>query len=309
MSAVELERRVVELEESSKGLRQDCDDYRRMAFEADLRLRSFTSTLAETLRAESAEMRETVRQVTDAVAEDKANRSAQLQQIEAQLKESMRADMSTVAAEVAQQSTPLFAEHAERIEAAEVALDLESSMRQMLARDHAEERERTLGALQHASGECQELRGLMENHEDQQEKLLVLVERQSAALAELRQQQKAQGESQQGFTDWCTEQQELQAAQRGALDEHILVSATAHAQLRSEAQAEVARALAATKEVQTEARMMQVSVVQQVEGRLEQKLRPVTEAAAKLQTEVEHTLETRCVQREYGESTFATPLR
>jgi hypothetical protein len=68
-SASPLELRVAELEEASRVMRQDCEDYRCLAYEADLRLRSVVDSLGQEMRAEAAVTREAVRRVAEVAAE------------------------------------------------------------------------------------------------------------------------------------------------------------------------------------------------------------------------------------------------
>jgi hypothetical protein len=188
MDVAELLRRVEDLEESGDNLRQDCDDYRRMAYESDLRLRDLVTRLGDSLRSEGSALRETVERVAALVDTDQAGRGTELQRLEARLAQQVQAGTNRLEGQAAQQLTPLLAEHAARIEANEVTFELQASMQQLALEKQAGSISQLSTKLDKVAHQQLELETAIESAVGASGDLFALVEQQAEAQAETREQ-------------------------------------------------------------------------------------------------------------------------
>ena len=292
-----LERRVGELAATCATLRSDCADSRRLAYDADLRLRTHVSQVEETLRASLGDL-----QLGESLSRERTE--AQLEQLVASLGARVQADLRASQGQLRAEAVRNAAAQAERVEALEVGVEIRTAMQAVAldrletkaaqqAAQQAEDATRLLDALTRNNEQHAQATGLLRGHWERRENILAAVEAQADALAKLRRQQ-------QGAV-----QEQVQAARvseglrseieqvRASVDEERSAWTAGYAQLQREAKGESARLERCCGAVGKEARLMQVSMIQQTERQIEMQVEPLRAESLALRTELQTTLEER----------------
>ena len=308
-SAELLQRRVEALEQQCGALRADCDDYRRLAYDADLKLRTKLTQAEEAqrgaARAQGASLREEVARLERCLEEERAARTEQLEELAASLGELVQADLRKSAEQLRAESAATAAEHATRIEALEVSTELERSLQHVAltrlgdetarhAARHAEDSQRLLNALTRSNAQHAQATALLQGHWDRRENILAAVEKQGEALAAARAWQEDQElEWQKAERVAAALRSEIEAVAASVTEERTAWTAGQET-LRREARAEATRQGLLCEEVGKEARLMQVSLITQLERKLEAGFAPIREENAAAQTAISN----RCTTTE-----------
>jgi hypothetical protein len=303
-----LEGKVRELAEALAGLQSDCQDYRRLAYDADLRLRTHVSqveeTLRDALRQEGVKLRSKLEEMGEALVQEQSGRTQQLEQLAGELGELVQGDLRENGERLRADLMQNARAHAERVEALEVSSELQRTMHAVAlermeakAAQQAEQLAKDSGLLLDALTRNNEQHAratdLLKRHWERRENILAAIETQSEALAKLGRQQQAavQQQVEAGHATEVLRSEILEV--RASVVEQRTDWAQEQERLRREARAESARLERRCEAVGKETRLMQVSVIQQLDRKLELLVEPLQEESAALRTELQTTLDQR----------------
>jgi hypothetical protein len=303
-----LEGKVRELAATCATLQSDCLDSRRLAFDADLRLRTHVSQVEESLRAalqtEGVKLRTGMAELGESLVAEQAKRTEQLEQLTGNLGELVQTDLRETGERLRADLMRNAGAHAERVEALEVSSELQRAVQAVAlermeakAAEQAEQLANDSGMLLDALTRNNEQHArateLLRGHWERRENILAAVEAQSEALAALgrRQQAAVQGqvEAARATDDLRAELVEL----RSSIGEERTARSEGQEALRREARGESARLERRCEAVGKETRLMQVSVIQQLDRKLEMLVEPLQQESAALRKELETTLDER----------------
>ena len=94
---LQLEGKLRELSATVVELQSDCQDYRRLAYDADLRLRAHVSqverSLREAVREESMKLHNNLEAMGEALVQEQTKRTQQLEQLAGELGELVQGDL------------------------------------------------------------------------------------------------------------------------------------------------------------------------------------------------------------------------
>jgi hypothetical protein len=303
-----LEGQVRELAAALAGLQSDCQDYRRLAYDADLRLRTHVSqveeSLRDALRQEGLRLRSNLEALGEALNKEHAGRTQQLEQLAGELGELVQEDLRENGERLRADLMQNARAHAERVEALEVSSELQRTMHAVAlermeakAAQQAEQLAKDSGLLLDALTRNNEQHAratdLLKRHWERRENILAAIETQSESLSKLGQQHQAIVQ-QQIEAGHATEslRSEISAVRTSIVNQRA-DWAQEQEKLRREARAESARLERRCDAVGKESRLMQVSVIQQLDRKLEMLVEPLQEESVALRTEVQTTLDQR----------------
>lgn len=300
--------KVREIGTTLADLQSDCQDNRRLAYDADLRLRTHVShveqSFRDALRKEGAQLRKSLGSLGKELADEQARRTRQLEELAGELGELVQADLRENGERVRSELTRHAQANAERVEALEVRTELRETLHAATLQQietkmtqQAEQLTKDSGVLLDALTRNNEQHArateLLRRHWERRENILAAIEAQSEALTSLGQQHQdameRQVEAGRATEDLRSEITQVRASivdQRNEWTEEQGV-------LRRDARAESARLERRCEGVAKETRLMQVSVIQQLDRKLEMLVEPLQKESKALRNDLQTTLDER----------------
>ena len=308
-----LERRVGELAQTCTALRSDCAGSRRLAYDADLRLRTHVSQVEEALRGalrtEGAQLRAGLGELADSLSSRERAGRSQLDRLTASLGERVQADLRASHEQLCAEAARNAGAQAERVEALEVGVEIRTAMQAVAlerleaktsrqAGQHVQDSKRLLSALTRNNEQHAQATGLLRGHWERRENILAAVEAQADALAKLRRQQQGAVQAQ---VEAALVSEGLRAEIEqvvASVGEERSAWTEGNQQLQLEAKGESARLERCCEAVGKEARLMQVSMIQQTDRKIGMQVEPLRAESVALRTELQTTLEERLLAGE-----------